>query len=272
MRSPGWLALDIDGTLTDHSHTIPQEVKAYLKNLYEKGWHFLFITGRMFSYAHGALDDFDFPYIFAVQNGADVLEMPARKVISRRYLSKDVALKVEAITQRFNLGFLVYSGYEKGDFCIYNPKSFSRDLLAYFERLKDLSKQAWIESDRFDQLEDFPLIKILGSEEQMVEISHELNLIPGISTTMIRDPMRPDLFLQLITHYDVTKGAVVERIANKHPIIGAGDDLNDVSLLEACDVRIAMTTAPKRLKDLADIIADAGAEMGIIAALERAIR
>ena len=40
----GWLALDIDGTLTDQTHIVPEEVVNYLKELHAKGWEVFIIT------------------------------------------------------------------------------------------------------------------------------------------------------------------------------------------------------------------------------------
>jgi hydroxymethylpyrimidine pyrophosphatase-like HAD family hydrolase len=56
------------------------------------------------------------------------------------------------------------------------------------------------------------------------------------------------------------------------PTIAAGDDLNDISMLEVADVKIAIAGAPPELLSIATIVAQHGAQHGIIEALTKAVR
>jgi Cof subfamily protein (haloacid dehalogenase superfamily) len=272
----GIIALDIDGTITDNIYSIPDTVAQYLKSLKLIGWELMFITGRTFSFGHSTLKDLDFPYFFAVQNGADILEMPAKKRISRKYLSHDVIPAIEEVYRNEKEDFLVYSGYEKGDFCYYRPTHFSQTLLTYLDVIKALSPEPWKEVATFDldELSTFPLIKCLGSEEAMGKMNRMLKSIPSIHATLIRDPIGEGLYLNLVTDKAATKGNALETVVQltgiKGPIIAAGDDLNDLSMLERADIGIAMETAPKELIEKATIIAPSAAKEGIIQALEKA--
>lgn len=274
----GLIALDIDGTITDNIYDIPVNVSEFLKSLKIDGWELMFITGRTYSFGHGTLRNLEFPYFFAVQNGADILEMPLKKSVSRHYLSHNVIPVLEEIYQNEKEDFLIYSGYEKGDFCYYRPSHFSPILLNYLEVIKKLSPEPWKQVDSFDieELMTFPLIKCLGSEEAMTRINRLLKSTSSIHATCIRDPIGEGLYLNLITNRDATKGNALERIAQllriEGPMIAAGDDLNDLSMLEKADISIAMETAPKELIDKADIVAPSAAKQGIIQALQQAIR
>ena len=72
----GVIALDIDGTLTDETHQVPNEVAVFLASLVADGWEIVFITGRTFRWVRNALSHLTFPYHLAVQNGAIILKMP----------------------------------------------------------------------------------------------------------------------------------------------------------------------------------------------------
>lgn len=274
----GLIALDIDGTITDNIYDIPVNVAEFLKSLKIDGWELMFITGRTYSFGHTTLQNLEFPYFFAVQNGADILEMPLKKSVGRHYLNHNVIPVLEEIYKKEKEDFLIYSGYEKGDFCYYRPSHFSPMLLDYLEVIKKLSPEPWKQVDSFDieELKTFPLIKCLGSEEAMERINRLLKPISSIHATCIRDPIGEGLYLNLITNRDATKGNALERIAQllgiKGPMIAAGDDLNDLSMLEKADISIAMETAPKELIDKADIVAPSAAKQGIIQALQQAIR
>ncbi len=274
MKHRGWIALDIDGTVTDNSHHIPQKVIDYLHHLHREGWEVMFVTGRTFSYASIPLQAIDFPFYFAVQNGADIVLMPQREQISRCYLNKEVYAQIEEIVRPKGFDFVAYSGLDHGDFCYYRPKNFSEDLLAFFEKLKALAQKSWIEVEDFSQVPCSSLIKLFGSKDKIEALLPELNQL-DVYVAMIRDPMQEDLYLAMISHSFATKGEVLRTIKEKTGeggvIIGAGDDLNDIPLLKGSDIAIAMANAPEPLLKIADIIAPPASQYGIIQGIEEAI-
>jgi len=274
----GWIALDIDGTITDDIHSVPPEVGAYLASLVEQGWRIMFITGRTFSFGQNTLKSLRFPYFLAVQNGADIIQMPERKVIARYYLTASKVIPVlEQAYQGQKEDFIVYAGYEKRDFCYWRPKHFSKEMTTYMHKIQTLSPEPWVAMDDFifDAGEKFPLIKCLGSKEVMEEIQHQLKDYKDVAKTLIRDPLSENLYLILITDAHATKGRALEQTTDGNGrgqlIIAAGDDLNDLSMLQAADVGIAMESAPEVLLREADIIAPRASELGIIEALKQAV-
>lgn len=267
----GWIVLDIDGTITDAAHRVPPEVIGYFHALYAQGWKFMFITGRTFSFAYRAMRELDFPFFLALQNGADILQMPERKLVIRHYLRPEIIPVLEEIYNRQKEDFLIYAGCEQGDFCYYRKERFSPKLLAHLQLLMTLSPEPWKEvaDFHFSSNTRFPLIKCLGTEGAMEEIHRALQRVSGIATTVIRDPLAEGIYLNLVTASEATKGNALAQIVDRGgPVIAAGDDLNDISMLEEADIKIVLSSAPKIMHPLADILA----EEGIIHALEEAIK
>lgn len=273
----GWLALDIDGTLTDQTHVVPKEVVTYLKELHAKGWEVFIITGRTLSFASKALKLFDFPFYLAVQNGADVLYTPHQELVIRHYLSAPIIPFLESLCSTFAEDFLIYAGWEKGDFCYYRPHLFSPKIQAHIEMMKQLSVEPWqaVESFAFADHLRFPLIKYLGNKEEMTLLYESLKEDERLSITLIRDPLAEGMYLNLITHPEATKGHalknVIRQVGKAGKVIAAGDDLNDISMLRAADVKIVMHSAPLEMHALADIIAKPSYQYGIIEALQKAL-
>lgn len=271
----GWITLDIDGTVTDSLYEVPKPVDAYLHSLVDRGWKIAFITGRTYSFASRPLKTLSFPYVLGLQNGADILYMPAKTKLFKTYLSSDILPAVEEACKGLKEDYLIYAGYDKGDFCYYRPDRFSSAFLAYLEVLKELATDPWIGVKTFDleELKEFPLIKCFGTEQEMQKVSESLSKYPGIKTAVIRDPVKKDVFLNLITSQEATKGRAVWHICRqgeKLPVIAAGDDRNDIPMLEAADVKIAMENAPQEMLSLADIIAPSASKHGLIQALKQA--
>ena len=278
MEKKGWIALDIDGTITDRTHQAPKKVIDYLHALKESGWEIVFITGRTFSFAYSVMQAFDFPYYLALQNGADILAMPEKRSVWRHYLDTEVLPLLEKAYEGEEEHFLLYAGYEHGDFCYYNPGQFSPKFRAHLEKIKALSPEPWkaVEHFHFDPPLHFPLAKCLGSKEGMERVQKRLEGTSDLSVTLIRDPLGEEIYLNLVTCKEATKGKALQKVQRlldgKGKVIAAGDDLNDVSMLKEADVKIVMETAPEEMLGMADIVAPSGDACGIIEALEEATK
>lgn len=275
MGNKGWIALDVDGTLTAEVNSIPCQVIHYLERLAGQGWNILILTGRAFSICKLVTNAFSFPYFLGVQNGADILKMPEGQLLSRQYLSGKEISNIEQIYQGKE-DLIIYSGYEKGDFCYYRPHRFSQPFLAHLEHLKKQCPVPWEEVKSFDFSADFafPLIKCFGHQEHLRGEEEKLNQIPSLQAAMIGDPIGKVFHFNLVTHSQATKGQALKKIiGTQNPrgkIIAAGDDRNDLSMFAEADIRIVMETAPKDVLSKADIIAPAASKCGIIEALDAA--
>jgi len=273
----GTIALDIDGTITGKDHMIPDRVAAYFETLYSQGWRFILITGRIFSFAMTTLNKLNFPFLLGVQNGADLLIMPEKKRVKRNYIKRDVIELLDNLYQDESGDFLIYAGFEKGDFCYYRPQKHTPEMLSYFEKLETLCPEPWQAVETFDIHEQsiFPLIKCIGTKESCEAIEKELEQHQGIKTSVIKDPISGSFYLVLVTHQDANKGTAVNHFMKDfnlpRPLITGGDDNNDIPLLRVGDVRIAMDGAPDALQNLADIIAPPAAQGGIVEAIQEAI-
>jgi hydroxymethylpyrimidine pyrophosphatase-like HAD family hydrolase len=275
-KHTGWIALDIDGTITDESHQAPPEVVHFLHSLEKKGWELIFITGRTYSFGYHVVKNFDFPFYLAVQNGADILYMPHKELIARHYLDNGVIPVLEQAYQGEKEDFIVYAGYERGDFCYYRPERFSPALAKHLDKIMALSPEPWkpVHGFDFEKGISFPLAKCLGTKEAMQRVNGLLQAFPGVSATMIRDPLGEGIYLILVTSKQATKGnalqIVKQVIGDGGPVIAAGDDLNDISMLQNADVKIVMSSAPREMHPMATILAEHGKQHGIIEALAKA--
>lgn len=273
----GWIALDIDGTITDQTHHAPAQVIEFLHSLEKLGWELVFITGRTFSFGYSVVKEFDFHYYLAIQNGADILYMPHKDLVARHYLNHQIIPALEEAYRGEKEDFLLYAGYEGGDFCYFRPQRFSAKMTEHLKKIMALSPEPWKPRENFDfeQGLTFPLAKCLGTKEAMQRINDKLQKYPSLSTTLIHDPLGEGIYIILVTAKEATKGCALQVIKNTlgegGPVIAAGDDLNDVSMLEAADVKIVMASAPKQMHKMATILAEHGKEHGIIGALKQAI-
>lgn len=270
----GFIALDIDGTITHRLETVDTKVSEALKQFSHKKWKIALLTGRTFSFAWKILRFFDFPYYLAVQNGAVILEMPSKKILRKCYLNSNILLEIEDSYRGQKEDFIIYAGMEEGDFCYFRKSRFSKKMLDYFEKLQTYSTAPWVDwihgEYKFPEEKTFPLIKCFGDRESCLAVFHKLKRNTHLEVSMIRDPIDPSLYLNMISHPNANKGRAVEFLKKMyHPrvVIAAGDDKNDLPMFMVADVKIAIETAPSELLEKADIIAKGAEVCGIIDAL-----
>lgn len=273
----GTLALDIDGTITDERHGLSDEVMLFFETLYQSGWKFVFITGREFVYAMDALSKLNFPFYLAVQNGADLIKMPEREHLKSFYFYENVVASVEKLFEGRQGSFLLYAGYERGDFCYYRPHLFAPELKEYFARMQRISPEPWQEVDHFkiESQKSFSMIKAIGQKEDFLDIEFRLMKEHLLHCVIINDPRSTKYHYLLITDHKASKKEGLAYFFNTYqlprPLIVAGDDYNDQEALEFGDIRVVMESAPASLKMLGDIIAPPSYKNGIIKGLNEAI-
>ncbi len=273
----GIIALDIDGTVTAEAEHIPPDVIQFLHSLYQKGWQVIFITGRPFQWGMRSLQRLPFPYAVAVQNGALLVEMPAEKILARKYLSHADISNMEVICSQHHTDFVVYGGYENQDHCYYRPKKFPSNVLEYVQKRTAQLGEKWQPMQTFEHLptSSFASFKCFAKERAAFLLSEQIEQELALHAPLIRDPFSTDYFVVQVTHPDATKGAALQEYVKlkgiKTPVIAAGDDLNDYSLLKAATIKIAMSNAPQKLLSIADIVAPPASEQGIIEGLTKAL-
>lgn len=277
-RMKGIIALDIDGTVTAEAHSIEQSVIDLLSHLETEGWKLIFITGRPFQWGFHSLQALTFPYALAVQNGALLLEMPEKKILTRKYLKKDILPIMEDICEQQKTDFIIYSGFENEDWCYYRPTHLPHLILSYVLERTAYLKEKWQPLQSFSQLPiaSFSSIKCFAQPEQAFILSQQIEKELKLHAPPNRDPFDPDYFVIQATHAEASKGQILKEYIQltraSGPVIAAGDDYNDLSMLQVADTRIVMANAPSDILELADIIAPPADEQGIIPALLEAIQ
>lgn len=273
----GIIALDIDGTLTAQANELDSQVVDTLHQLTKEGWAIIFITGRPFQWGELTLGPLPFSYAFAVQNGALLIEMPSRKILIRKYLNQDILPQIGEIAQSYETDFVIYSGQENDDWCYYCPVSFPPSLLSYGLRRAEFLGEKWQSLPSFSNLpiSHFTSIKFFAKDQRALKLSESIEKELNLHAPPNRDPYNLDYYVVQVTRQEATKGNILKEFIQEMgilgPIIAAGDDYNDYSMLKIADVKIVMATAPPDLLAIADVIAPPASQKGIIQGLREAI-
>jgi len=272
----GILALDIDGTLTAETYHIPVAVQSSLQEWHQQGWAIIFMTGRPFQWSAKTLQALPFSYTLAVQNGAFLINMPSQQVISSQLLDLSILPALDLICQQARTGFAIYAGYEAGDWCYYLPHLFSADLLKYIERRNQKLGEKWQSLNTWDDLPvtHFASTKCFAKEAEALALSQQIVQSLQLHAPPNRDPFDKNYFVIQATRSTATKGHVLQEFKQlmqiNHPVIAAGDDYNDQSMLQVADIRIVMANAPEEILKMATIVAPPATAEGLVQGLKEA--
>lgn len=260
---------DLDGTLLDDYKDIPKRNIDAVQKLYEEfGIIPVIATARPLEVARYIANkggDAFQGYIIAT-NGAILMDiqkeeylinesLPPEQISSLIDVCKKYGLEYEFMTNECEVADAKYSYRRVVDPMYDNmgvPFNYQNDLEEYIANFKG----------------SIPLFAVNGTEEELKEYYDELASIPGLQISELCIRTTPEKGengnLKTLAYVDimkegVTKASAIEILAQslgikKEEIIAIGDGGNDIEMLQAAGLKIAMKNAKQSLKDIADVV------------------
>jgi len=254
------IATDIDGTILKYDFEFNQEVKDCIKKLTEDGVKVVLVTGRM----HTATDyiaeelGLDTPVV-CYQGG---LVKCKNEILYERNLSPEYAKEIIRWANENDIHLNLYMNdelyVEKDDEVIrrYTGERKAGFLVKSFEEIElhRINKMLLIdfESEK----------KVTRWKEHLVENYPDLHIVKSTP------------YFCEICHEEATKAHAVNFLKEyweieTEEVLTIGDQNNDIELLSAGGIKIAMGNATEELKAVADYITDTVNENGFVSAVER---
>ena len=110
-------------------------------------------------------------------------------------------------------------------------------------------------------------LSLAGKEEATRPVRDALAAVGGLNVHFYRDIYERDFFYLEACAAGVSKKTAAGRIrelTGADRLVGFGDNLNDLSLFEACDERVAVANASDEVKRAADLVIGANAEDAVV--------
>lgn len=222
---------DLDGTLANSDGLISDDNAKALKLLKEMGIKNVLSTGRCFKYLF-KYDISIFDYIIC-NNGACVIDCNNKKVIYEEVLSDEY---IKIIT----------------DYC----DKYNHELI--FNGLNDQYSKDNISSN--DNM--YQAIVFVKEKEEVKELINYVQMYNLKVTYISSAYYKPGKFKKYTTNInlkDTDKGKTISLLLkslniDKNQSICFGDNFNDLTMFENCNIKVAMDNGLKELKDKADFI------------------
>ena len=254
------IATDIDATILIPEGEFTEGVKSCIKNLDENGIKVVLVTGRMNKSAQQIADKLDLKTPLVSYQGGLVVE--DGKTIYERYLTEEQAECIVDWARREKIHINLYN-----DDILYSEKDDYE-----IKRYCDVQHVEYI-VENFDNIKKTKVNKILAMDYNNPErISRYEKEVPKYF---------PELYIVKSTPYflefsnkEGSKYCAVKFLQDywgisKEETLTIGDQNNDIELLRAGGIKVAMGNATDELKKCADYITDTVYNDGFVKAIDK---
>ena len=260
------LITDMDGTLLDSRQEVPGENRSAIQRLIAAGGLYTFATGRNEEAAMPYAKDLAINAPAILYNGARVVDLERSEALLERHLPLEEAVSVLTLATTFDVRVNLYMGgkiyVERIDPVIREYMAKDRvtcveigNLTAFLKRGRAnpmptkflaIGDGATLESLREVVHTTFPALSLVRSEPTYLEV-----LPPG-----------------------VCKGAALHSLCEhlgieRRQVVAMGDGPNDIELIEAAGLGIAVENAHPSLKERAGFISPSNEACGVAEVVRR---
>lgn len=259
MKDVKIIFIDLDGTLKDSNQKISIRNKKIFEKLADKGVKVVFTTGRSLQYTMSLSKQFETSSYIISSNGAEIYNYASGKKVYQSVISKEDLNSLNELIKKYNMYFIANSFLNS-----YSNKDFGdpgKKRVASLDEVDADISQLVVES--FD-LDSMKLFRRDMANLTNLKIANKSKVVDGSGKILFYD----------ITVNDVSKGNAVKTLCHHLDIdlddaMAIGDDDNDLSMLEAVSVKVAVSNASDNLKSIATVITCSNDEEGVAMVLEK---
>lgn len=251
------ICADLDGTLYKKDKTISDENRQAIEYFKSEGGYFTFITGRLPYYSMDAYNSVKPNVPFGCINGGGVYDGQKNEYIWACEIDKDVVELIACIDERFSdIGIQI---------CCFDKTYFSEEneLTNKFRERTGLPNLICNYRDVKE-----PIGKIIFSSEDADVLSAIANTLAAHPRAGKFDFVRSERTLFEILPKGVNKGLSLRKLTEYLGVdigktVAIGDFDNDVEMLKAAKLGVAVSNASKTLLDIADAVTVSNEEHAI---------
>lgn len=260
------VTIDLDGTLFDSVKNISNENKIAIKKAKDTGCKIVIATGRPISGVTPVLEELNLTtnddYVI-VYNGAKIYNVGTKEIIFSSTISGKAVkdLYNESIKLKVN-----FHAFRKNEELITPKHNQYTDVEARINHLEDHIYNF----EKIDDNEEFLKAMMVDSDENITRIMNEVNPCFINEYSMVRSSKIFLEFLNKNTH----KGHALEALAkhlkiNINETMAIGDAGNDLPMIEAAGIGVAMENAFPEIKKAANYITSSNEDNGVARAIEK---
>jgi len=256
---------DLDGTLLRPDATLDPRDAALLNRLTDAGVCISYATARTIASVEYILGDIRFrensPPI-ALMNGVLIRDMARKQYVRRAVYTREIAGQLfDAMNDAGTYPF-IYTLTEDGALTTCYRAVPNAAMQAFMDDRIQRYRKPFQKIDTVGEIDgEIIYFCLVAPEEDVRRAEAAIAGIPHIRATSYRDSYDTDVFYLEIFDENASKKHAAEylrRCTGADMIVSFGDNLNDLPMFEASELRVAAKNAHPALKAQADAVADDG--------------
>lgn len=275
---------DLDGTLLNPNGKISDETMAVINEIKDKGIKFAILSGRQYKFISPIIKEHKLECYAIGLNGGEIVDHSENSTCED-IIEYDDLKEIVSILDKENVIYQVYN--ENGvitkeiDNMIEELLDFGRlhcsdvrgiidGALIYYDVI---FKDSIITKDILSTIEreNFHVVKLVALSPDRNKLDKIAERLKQYNTLAVTTSHMSNIE---VSHKNVNKGEAVKKIAklldiSTKEIIGIGDHLNDLPMLEQVGLSIAMGNAIPELKEKVDYVTDTNDKDGVAKAIRK---
>lgn len=259
------LALDLDGTLTDSKKRISERTKESIDKFIAAGGTVALASGRptfgVMPVAKILELDKRGGYILSY-NGGCFLDCKNNKQLFMKELTHEYLPILEKQAKEFGINLMTYNG----------DKAYALDIDEQYYMIEiNINHFIRVKADPLTPKITFPIIKCLmtADGDYLAKVEKEMKKYWEGKLNIVRSE---PYFLE-VTEVGIDKASTITNMVKKlgksvDNLICCGDGFNDLSMIQAAGIGVAMANAQERVRAAADYITKSNDEDGIVDVVE----
>ncbi|MEX2118212.1 MAG: HAD family hydrolase [Pirellulales bacterium] len=271
------LAIDVDGTLVNSRDELSQPTRQALKRASAAGLRIVLATGRRYSRALPLVEPLGLDVPLVTASGALIKHPADHRTLYQANFERQLLCRTLAVIERAGYEAVLYSDSFSEGFDFYCAGiDVERAELADYYRLNPGCHRLW-PALMSEPPEGIFAGFSIGTREQMLLLAGELEReLPGLLYTHVLRSPRYLGHMCEIAPAGVTKWSGICHLADgwgirADEICAVGDDVNDIPMIRAAGLGIAMGNALDEVKAAADLVVGSQEQDGLVEAVERVL-
>lgn len=259
------LATDLDGTLTNNQKELTERTKTAIRRAQEAGMHVVLASGRPYAGCWYVAEKLELEqtggYILAF-NGGQIVDCKTKEVLYSKNIDKSFLPEIFEAAHKFGVVALTY----EGDVIV---SEVPDDV--YVQKECFINKIGVKQVDSLAEYVTWPVPKcmIVADHEKLLPVKAYLDEKFGDQLSIY---FSEPFFLEIMAD-GVNKAQSMEALVkllgtDREHVIGCGDGMNDISLIEFAGLGVAMANACDAVKAAANYQAASNEEDGVAQMLE----
>lgn len=267
---------DLDGTLLNKKAELSDVTVDILNKGLENGMDFTISTARTPTTALKIVEPLNLRLPVMMMNGVLVYDVQNKRYLKKETMDETTIMILLGMIKIKGLDCFLYSLENDNFFAYYD--SVESTGLNYFrnERIMKYDK-------KFTEVADLSLVAgndiiyvvLREPKEKLAGLYRELSVVKGVKAEFYADVYNDEYYMLEIYSENASKKEAVSYLREQgryESIIGFGDNLNDISLMEGCDYFCAVENAKPEIKEMADGVIDSNEKDGVAKFIEQVLK